>query len=69
MKPFQNMKAYMKTEEECKMKKPYIKPSLEITEIETKDVITTSGIGGIFEDVDMMNTIGFGKIDIEIDLY
>lgn len=50
------------------MKKTYIKPSLEITEIETKDVITTSGIGGIFEDVDMMNTIGIGKIDIEIDL-
>ncbi|MBQ2942446.1 MAG: hypothetical protein IJD97_09435 [Clostridia bacterium] len=47
------------------MKKTYIKPSLEITEIETKDVITVSGI---FEDVDMMNTIGIGKIDIEIDL-
>lgn len=50
------------------MKKTYIKPSLEITEIETKDVITISGLGGIFEDVDMMNTIGIGKIDIEIDL-
>ena len=46
-------------------KKKYTAPSVEITELETKDVITVSGI---FEDVDMMNVIGYGKIGIEIDL-
>ena len=46
-------------------KKKYTAPSVEITELETKDVITVSGI---FEDVDMLSTIGFGEIEIDIDL-
>ncbi len=46
-------------------KKKYIAPSLEVTEIETADVITASGI---FEDVDTDNNIGIGKIEIDMDL-
>ena len=46
-------------------KKKYTAPSVEMTEIETKDVITVSGI---FEDFDIINTIGFGKIELDIDL-
>lgn len=46
-------------------KKKYAAPSVEMTEIETKDVITVSGI---FEEVDSINTIGFGKIEIDIDI-
>lgn len=47
-------------------KKKYIAPSIEITVLETKDVIT---ISGIFEDVDMMAIMGMGKINIEMDLH
>lgn len=60
------MKAFMKIKGALIMnKKKYTAPSVEITELETKDVITVSGI---FEDVDMMNVIGYGKIGIEMDL-
>ena len=44
-------------------KKKYIAPSIEITVLETKDVIT---ISGIFESVDMMGLIGMGKIEMDI---
>ena len=46
-------------------KKKYTAPSVEITELETKDVITVSGF---FEYVDM-DIMGIGKIEIEMDLY
>lgn len=51
---------------ENKMKKTYSAPSVEITVLETKDIINVSGI---FEDVDMSSVMGYGRIDIEIDLY
>ena len=60
------MKAFTKTKGGTNiMKKKYTAPSVEITVLETKDIITTSGI---FEDVDMMSVMGFGKIEIDIDL-
>ena len=47
-------------------KKKYTAPSIEMTVIESKDIIT---ISGIFEDVDMMAIMGMGKINIEMDLH
>lgn len=44
-------------------KKMYTAPSLEITEVETKDIITVSGI---FESVDMLNVIGYGIIEMDL---
>ena len=44
-------------------KKKYTAPSVEITELETKDVIAVSGI---FEDVDMLNVIGYGIIEMDL---
>ena len=32
------------------MKKKYIRPEMDIIEFDTKDVITTSGIGGVAGD-------------------
>ena len=36
---------------------------VEITEVETKDIITVSGI---FESVDMLNVIGYGIIEMDL---
>ena len=44
-------------------KKVYTAPSLEITTLETEDIMLVSGI---FESVDMMGLIGMGKIEMDI---
>ena len=50
---------------EMKNKKAYVAPSFDISVIDTEDIIT---ISGIFEDVDMLGIMGFGKIQLEMDI-
>lgn len=52
------------------MRKKYISPEMDIIEFDTKDVITTSGIGGteelLMKDKLMMREISSGQTSIKI---